>query len=270
MCEFCIKHGEGKKWYEVMQNYSRELYAQNNREHYIKNFLNNIHLSFRHMGILNKTRKVPLVYQFIRRMATRSMKQNHFGQVVPLEDVEMIIDMVQSVTRVPCICRGLTRGSSNARYCFAIGIDPVGFLGAYPDLKDSLETLTTEEAKKLIRKFDQEGLVHSIWTFKTPFIGGLCNCDHDCLAYRIQVAADLFQVMFKSEYVAIIDTGQCTGCRGCQKLCQFGSIEYSSLNSKCIINTMKCYGCGVCRNVCPKKAIVLMDRNGLSELAEVW
>ena len=25
MCEFCTKHGEGKKWYEIMENYSREL-----------------------------------------------------------------------------------------------------------------------------------------------------------------------------------------------------------------------------------------------------
>ena len=25
MCEFCTKHGEGKKWYLQMKNYSREL-----------------------------------------------------------------------------------------------------------------------------------------------------------------------------------------------------------------------------------------------------
>jgi hypothetical protein len=41
----------------------------------------------------------------------------------------------------------------------------------------SLETLSKEEALDSIRKLDKEGLVHSVWTFKTPFIGGLCNCD---------------------------------------------------------------------------------------------
>lgn len=27
MCEFCTKHGEGKKWYEVMEHYSRKCYG---------------------------------------------------------------------------------------------------------------------------------------------------------------------------------------------------------------------------------------------------
>lgn len=52
-----------------------------------------------------------------------------------------------------------------------------------------------------------------MWTFKTPFIAAICNCDHDCMAYRGQVTADLMQVMFKAEYIADIDPAQCTGCR---------------------------------------------------------
>ncbi|MEW6531206.1 MAG: hypothetical protein AB1473_10240 [Thermodesulfobacteriota bacterium] len=31
MCEFCHEHGEGKKWYLEMKNYSRELVAQGGR-----------------------------------------------------------------------------------------------------------------------------------------------------------------------------------------------------------------------------------------------
>ena len=32
MCEFCSQHGEGKKWYLTMRNYSRELWEQNKRK----------------------------------------------------------------------------------------------------------------------------------------------------------------------------------------------------------------------------------------------
>lgn len=271
MCEFCTRHGEGKKWYEVMRNYSAELYAQSNREHYVKDFLDTISQRFKDFDKLSRMKKkMPLAYRFVSKLATRRMKQEHFGQVVPLEDAEMIIDMVHSVTRVPCVCRGLSRGTSNARYCFLLGIDPTHYLGCFSDLEDSLETLKAREAKEFISKFDREGLVHSIWTFKTPFIGALCNCDHDCMAYRAQVTADFFQLMFKAEYVASIDIYQCTGCRSCQKLCQFGAIEYSSFNKKCIINSIKCYGCGVCRNACPQNALSLLDRNKLPELAGVW
>lgn len=271
MCEFCIKHGEGKKWYEVMQNYSQELYAQGNREQFVKDFLANFEHSYKYYEHFKRAKKkTPLAFRFISKMASWRMKQHHFGQVVPIEDVEMIIDMVQSVTRVPCVCRGVTRNSSNARYCFALGIDPSGWLGDFPDLKANLETLTPKEAKVLIKQFDKEGLVHSIWTFKTPFIGALCNCDHDCMAYKLQVSAELMQIMFKGEYVADIDPDHCVGCRGCQKLCQFGAVEYSSFLKKCLINAHKCYGCGVCRSVCHQEAITLLDRNQVPELAGVW
>ncbi|PKM44552.1 MAG: 4Fe-4S ferredoxin [Firmicutes bacterium HGW-Firmicutes-8] len=272
MCEFCIRHGEGKKWYEVMSNYSQELYAQGNREGFMVHLLSDIHRDYAaSAGKLDWVkRKLPLAYRFIRRVGTWKMKRDHFGQVVPLEDAEMIVDMVQSVTRLPCVCRGATRGRREARYCLALGVDVAGVTGGFSDLTASLEVLTPQQAKDLLREFDREGLIHSIWTFKTPFIGGICNCDQDCLAYRTQVTADLMQVMFKGEYLAEIDPAQCTGCRSCLKLCQFGAIQYSALNSRCAVNPLKCYGCGVCRSACQKQAISLADRQRLAGLKGVW
>lgn len=271
MCEFCISHGEGKKWYEVMSNYSRELLARDNRKEFIKNLFPRLRCTSVYLNKLESARKnMPIAYRFIRRMATRRMKRDHFGQVVPLEDAEMIIDMVHSVTRLPCVCREATEGVSDARYCLALGIDPMDISGEHPDLKKSLEAISPEEAKRLLRKFDEEGLVHSIWTFKTPFIGGLCNCDRDCLAYRFQVSADLLQVMFRAEYVAGIEPLLCRGCRNCQKVCQFGALEYSSLNRKSMVNARLCYGCGVCRSACEQGAISLRDRKGAPESAQMW
>lgn len=272
MCEFCINHGEGKKWYEVMDNYSKEMYARDNREKYMRHFLPNILRN----GSINLARldrlktKMPLAYRFVRKLATRSMKRNHFGQVVPVEDAEMIIDMVQSVTRVPCVCRMATRGRKDARYCLLLGIDPNGIFGDYPDLQASLETLTAVEARELLRQFDREGLIHSVWTFKTPFIGAICNCNQDCLAYRTQVTADLMQVMFRGEYIAEIDPARCAGCRGCEKVCSFGAIEFSVQSGKFLVNPRQCYGCGLCRSACHKEAVSLLERGNLPELREVW
>lgn len=262
MCEFCIKHGEGKKWYEVMDNYSQELLSQKNREAYIRQFIPNI----RQNAASNLERlswaknKLPIAYRFIRKIGSHHMKKIHFGQVVPLEDAEQILDMVQSVTRISCVCRSVTVGDSNARYCLLLGIDPTGILRDYPDLKIRLETLTIPQAKSLLRTFDQKGLVHSIWTFKTPYIGAICNCDHDCLAYKIQITSDLMNIMFKGEYLAEVNLTRCVGCRNCLKTCQFGAIEYSAAHSKCHINPMRCYGCGLCRNECKKDAVRLIAR----------
>lgn len=264
MCEFCTKHGEGKKWYEVMEHYSQELLLQNSRQEYVEDFVRGIRAN----ALLNidrlewSRRKLPFAYRFIRKIATVSMKNNHYGQVIPLEDAEKVVEMVQSVTRIACVCRNILCGKNDARYCLLLGVDPTGAIRDWPELESSLETLTAGEAKKLLREFDQKGLVHSVWTFKTPFIGAICNCDRDCLAYKLQISTSLMEVMFKAEYLAYIDPLQCVGCRNCLRECQFGAIEYSVVNRKCFINPAKCYGCGVCRNTCKKEAISLTERPG--------
>jgi hypothetical protein len=40
MCEFCTQHGEGKKWYLNMENYSRDLFEQDGRREYMTHFIN--------------------------------------------------------------------------------------------------------------------------------------------------------------------------------------------------------------------------------------
>ena len=107
----------------------------------------------------------------------------------------------------------MTTGDKNARYCYGLTLDRQ-LMDALDD-SFSLEILTREEALSSIRKLDQEGLVHSVWTFKTPAIGGLCNCDQDCMAYRITHERRFFQNMFRAEYVAGVDPQACSGCRVC-------------------------------------------------------
>lgn len=263
MCEFCTKHGEGKIWYEVMEHYSQELLGDRDRQKYVNEFVKGIRTNT--MANIERLewsrRRVPLAYRFVSKIASAAMKNNHYGQVIPLEDALKIVDMVQSITRIACVCRNVTAGKNDARYCLLLGLDPSGSIKDWPELEASLETLSRQQAKELLKEFDRNGLVHSIWTFKTPFIGAICNCDHDCLAYKLQVSSQLMKIMFKAEYEAEIDLLQCVGCRNCQKQCQFGAIEYSIVNNKCYINPLKCYGCGVCRNMCKKDAIVLAEKD---------
>jgi len=196
-----------------MENYSQELLAQDSRAKFPGELL----LKVERFGLTGFNRlewakaKLPFAYRFIRKIGTWGMKRYHFGQVIPLEDAEKIMDLVQSITRLPCVCRKAVSGNNNARFCLAFGIDPTGLLAGYPDTKANLETLSSEQAKELLREFDKAGLVHSIWTFKTPFIGGMCNCDNDCLAYKTQITSDLMQVMFKAEYIAAIEPLDCNG-----------------------------------------------------------
>ncbi len=265
MCEFCTQHGEGKKWYLVMSNYSRELYAQRGREEFMDDFLAHTEeYVYKKTAKLGRIAKIPVVNRFIRRMAIRQQKAEHWGQVVPIEDVEQIVDMQDSIVRLPCVCRNLTTGRE-ARYCFGIGANPMGGMGKYPDYSHSLEVLEKEKAKKLLRSFDKQGMVHTIWTFKAPYIGGICNCDQDCMAYRSQVK-NLLPLMFRAEYVGLVDWELCKGCKNCLKQCQFGAIRYSNSMKKATIEMKECYGCGVCRATCEQGAITMKSRNDFPRL----
>jgi len=266
MCDFCVQHGEGKKWYLVMQNYSRELWGQQKRSHFMEDF--GAHFEERigkTVAQIDAVRDIPLVGRLARQMAVRKEKALHWGQVVPIEDAEQIVDLVDSIVRMPCACRKLTTGREG-RYCFGLGIDVIGILSKYPDYSHSFDVLEKQEAKKVLRSFDKQSLVHSIWTFKTPYIGAICNCDQDCVAFRIQVKTNMLQIMFRAHYVALVDWDLCNGCKKCLLNCQFGAIHYSNALKRPTIDMTRCYGCGVCRAVCDKNAITLKPRSEFARL----
>jgi ferredoxin len=251
-----------------MKNYSKDLLSQNKRREYAAEFLNGFDKRMpSNIKKLDKIRKTPLM-KLAKPVLTHMQKEDHYGQVVPIEDVERIFEMVHGAVRLPCVCRRVTTGNMNARYCYGLTMDKE--LMDSLDDSFSLETLTKDEALESIRKLDKEGLVHSVWTFKTPFIGGLCNCDQDCMAYRITHARKDYPVMFRAEWVAAVSLDACNGCRLCMRQCQYGAIRYSSNDKKVVIDPTACYGCGVCRASCNKDAITLHPRESVTAAAGVW
>lgn len=271
MCEFCVSHGEGKKWYENMTNYSRELFLKVNSDAALKKFLSHFGQAMHdNVPRAEKLKKqMPRIYNLLLYpWFTRHQKKNHFGQIVPLEDVENVIDRVANVIRLPCICRKVTTGAEK-RYCYAVGMDTSHILADLPDFRD-FDRITAAEAKAEIRVLDRGGMTHSVWTFNTPYIGAICNCDRDCMAYRIQYRSKLAKVMWKGEYVAVIDKDRCNGCKLCRKQCLFAAINYDLPNAKCTINRAYCYGCGLCRAVCRQEAIALSPRGLAGQAADQW
>jgi TPP-dependent indolepyruvate ferredoxin oxidoreductase alpha subunit len=143
-------------------------------------------------------------------------------------------------------------------------------MGRYPEASASLETLDPEEAKRIIRRFDEEGLVHSVWTGMTPFVVGLCNCDRDCGAYRFYIERRGRPAFFRAEYVCQVDPDLCTGCKSCMKQCQFGAQFYSHRQAKVYIDPTRCFGCGVCMAACPADAVKLIPRQQHAKAKDIW
>lgn len=281
MCEFCLKHGEGQKWYLQAKHYSDDLLSDVRRRRLIEDFFTNADAVPRDVQRVSDLDKAPrFIKNMISRLVTRRMKKVHFGQVVPIEEIERILGFANSVVRIACICRHVTLGREK-RYCYGISLGPNGgkiaeLLGGLdksflngPDA-GGLEILSTADAMVALHNHETEGLCHTIWTFNTPFVGGVCNCDRsDCLAMRFTVTHSV-QVMFRAEYVAAVNPEVCVGCRECMRVCQFGALTYSASTKKAAIDQRWCYGCGVCRSACKRSAIRLDERAKVPVAANLW
>ncbi len=279
MCEFCTQHGEGKQWYLQMKNYSNELLHTpltleqkeavgfNSRYDWLNDFtkwFTVLASGAQFPDESSSTEETSSAKEpapsTIKEQILAQRKIEHFGQVIPIEDVEKIFGMVDSITRMPCGCRYYNTGLTDQRYCFGLGVDLHHMLGQYPDSSASLEVLGKDDALKLIRKFDEEGLMHSVWSGVTPYVIGVCNCDGDCGAYRGYIRNRGIQTFFRAEYICQVDLDQCNGCKECMSQCQFGAQFYSSANGKVTISPELCFGCGVCRATCPQNAISLIAK----------
>jgi Pyruvate/2-oxoacid:ferredoxin oxidoreductase delta subunit len=267
-----MKHGEGKKWYLEARNYSEDLLSDMRRRKFLVNFFSETDKIEAALNRFEELDKAPwLVKRFVRWRTDRFLRKNHHGQVLPIEDVEKIFGFTNSIIRFTCICRTIMK-CEEKRYCYGVSMGPhggklaalidevvPGFLDG-PDSK-GMETLSKEEAVAAFKEHEREGLCHSIWTFGTPFIGGICNCDRpDCLAMKTTVAHDI-PSMYRAEHSARLNPALCVGCRQCMRVCQFGALSYSVGNKKVSIDSRRCYGCGICRAVCEKNAIHLEDRS---------
>ncbi len=281
MCEFCHKHGEGQKWYLRAENYSEDLLSDLKRRKFVADFFSLTETSPPLIERLGNLRIMPgFVRSAVVRHKVGRWKEMHYGQVLPLEDVERVFAVVSNVVRLPCYCRHINLGTEQ-RFCYGMSLVPqdgelfkiireidMDYLTG-PDTS-GLEELTKEEALENFRQYEKEGLCHTIWTFVTPFIGGICNCDRsDCGAMQVTVTEGVPH-MFRAEYVAEVNSELCNGCRQCMRVCQFGAIGYSAANKRIFIDPLRCYGCGICRASCTKNAIELRDRSSVPVAANLW
>jgi ferredoxin len=274
MCEYCSSHGAGRKWYLQARNYMKNHEDDSKRKQFIEDFV--AHFMDRYEYFLKNGQTKRMLDNddpnwIMRQFYTWYFRNKHSGQVVPLEEAEMIMDLAQNISLVPCVCRMANAGVKE-KLCmvfFAIPEDTWGH--RHFQNKGDIEPLEIEEGKIKLREFAEQGLVQTVWTFNSPHIGAVCNCDYPvCTAVRFRRNSDVRQSLLKSEYLAKIDQNNCTNCRKCITKCQFGALTYTASMDRMHVNSHLCFGCGICRQACTKDAITLVPREENEIAANIW
>lgn len=280
MCQFCVQHGDGQRWYLNAENYVADLESDIERHEYVVGFVKGFEKMRDRANMATKLLDVApeRLTAPVRERITRNQQEHHFGQPVPIEECERVFELATSIVQLPCVCRNAA-STPEEGFCLAVTALPMdatlreAFSG-FTDGPDTagLQRLTKDEAMAVLRRCESEGLMHSVWTFKTPFIGAICNCDigSGCMAMNMTVGHDI-KVMWRGESVIALSAEECTGCRACVKHCPFGAIDAPADKGAPISVRMRdCYGCGVCRAVCRTGALSLVPRETVPEVALLW
>ena len=284
MCDLCVKHGAGGKWYLNAENYSNEIVEKHNlRDFLLEQYKNFEQIPVRKINGFNGVGlgyklQMPIIGRIVKFFAERMLHstkppvnpfkpEGHIGQIVPLEDAIAILEScaVEPIIEKNCMCRYMSRGEEEA-CCINFGVmsEIIDRLPRFIPGKDKY-FLTRKEAIERFKKHNKKGYIGSIWFGPFPYINNLCSCANpECAGIRPRIDFGIKSI-YKAEYIVDIDTGLCDGCETCIKRCQFDALSFNSVTKKACVDFSKCYGCGVCRHVCKTGSLFLVPRNQISD-----
>jgi ferredoxin len=286
MCDHCMEHGAGGKWYLNAEAYSNEIVEKYDlREFLLEQYTNFEQMSVRKVNGLSPvgmdhTFQMPIVGRVVKKMAERMLHsqkppvnpfrpEGHIGQVIPLEDAEAILQhcAAEPIIEKNCMCRYMSRGVKEA-CCINFGVmsEIIDKLPRFVPEKEKYH-LTRDEAVARFREHNSKGYIGTIWYGPFPYINNLCSCETpECAGIRPRVDFGIKSI-YKAEYVIELYSPSCRGCGACVAKCPFGALRIDKTLERPMVDLDNCYGCGVCRHACDTGALLLVPRDEVPALA---
>jgi len=183
-------------------------------------------------------------------------------KVVPYLEASKIIDEQDVISLSECPCK-LERAligdpcktASDINRCIHFGN-----VGRYFIEHNLGKQISREEAKRVLKAAEEEGLVHK--TFHDDFDlekneNCICNCCKCCCILFQSFYRGTFSYHTLTSYMVELDESKCEGCGTCIEKCPIEAV--SLINGISHTDEKKCIGCGVCVHHCPNKARTLIQ-----------
>jgi Na+-translocating ferredoxin:NAD+ oxidoreductase subunit B len=193
--------------------------------------------------------------------------------VYPHERVTELIESAKAWGVRDCICRtqqkligkGCDRPIGNC-VCFA----PVS--GVF-DHGTVTRAVSKEEALRILRDAEAEGLVHTVANHKDGHFY-ICNCCPCCCGVLRSVTEfEAPAAAIRSAFRMSVIEAQCAGCEDCLGRCPTGAL--AMLDGICAVDPRRCIGCGLCASACQTGALQLVrlsaeEQSPLAENMDEW
>ncbi|MFX1480178.1 MAG: indolepyruvate ferredoxin oxidoreductase subunit alpha [Promethearchaeota archaeon] len=180
--------------------------------------------------------------------------------VMPYEDISKYVEEYSDIAVANCYCRhhkelvnDPCKLGASKENCFLFDKSAV-----FAIEKNFGRRVSKEEAMKIFREAEDQGLVHKVFHVHSDTrrgIEAICNCCKCCCGILNLQFSGVMPLHTVSSYLAEVDEETCVGCATCMELCPMETI-YAE-NNVAIVNPEKCIGCGICAHHCPEEAIHL-------------
>jgi electron transport complex protein RnfB len=181
------------------------------------------------------------------------------ANVEPYEKVSEIIESSTRFAVADCICRKEAQMFGKGCDKLMEGCMMFDMAADYYIENGIGREITKEEARQVLAKTEDDGLVHhsSNHLGKKLFICNCCSCCCKALAHITKYNNP--NQIAKSNYYAVVNKEECTACETCVDRCQVGAIHME--DDIALINAATCIGCGLCVSTCPTECISLIHRS---------
>jgi len=203
-----------------------------------------------------------LAEQFFPKPFTRVIPVNKSidsgkQKILDADSVDKIIETAEVIAVTKCTCRVIAHKCDQPlEVCLQ-----VNNAARYTLDRGSGREVSKEEALKILRQCEEDGLVHV--TMNKMHVGHfICNCCDCCCQALPLVIKEGLKLCDPSRFEAEIDADLCSACETCLERCYFNAIE--SMETEVGRSVMRvisdsCMGCGLCQSTCPEEAISLKE-----------
>ena len=174
--------------------------------------------------------------------------------------IQNVVEGAQKIAVAHCPCRMAARvlGRSECHHSLEVCFK-------YDEMAEFVvdrglgRELSADEALAIMRRCEEEGLVHMVDN-AAEGVKHTCNCcGHWCwnvgIIRRRKVPRD---VLMASYFIRMTEEDECVGCEACEQVCPVDAVTMVDGVAK--VDEDWCIGCGVCMVKCPTEAISLERR----------
>ena len=179
-------------------------------------------------------------------------------RVASYDDAVEILRDIDTIVVTNCVCRVLAGRMEDdcgkpLEVCFLFGS-----MGQYYVDRGLGRQISLDEAVSILENCHEAGLVTQPASSQNP--GGMCNCCGDCCGSlaAMNKHPEPATLVF-SNYVAALDSDECSGCETCVERCQMGALATDG-DGVCELTVERCIGCGLCVTTCPSGALFLQTK----------